>query len=654
MDHSLSLTNSFCVPSISDLQMDEDEMLAGSSVKGSSDYSCASSVTDDEFGVARAPGVVARLMGLDSMPTSNFPEPYSTPYYDYHSLQDAPYYRSRNLDSNSHYHLNHSGNLHEKMEAPVRNVSELKNPKISNRPIEKFQTEMLPPKSAKSIPITHHKLLSPIKSANFIPSENAAHIMEAAARIIGPGPQATTSKAKVPIVGSSSVPIKVRDFKEKVEAAHKPSRLGEASRRPGESNALKYLKGQSMNKSWNGSADTMSARVSSDAEECSSSTKGKGKSISLALQAKANVQKREGINPTGSRNLVAQKESNEVISTELFRSQSSTTQKSTQKKPSTAGTSNVLRQNNQKQNCLVDKGKLPSKQSTSNSQGRKPVNADSSVVRYKSSSKSAGSSKGVLRRSPNSEVVDGKREDSYSSTRNITRKKRSIDGSFHVEKPLNADKMWNNKSEKLIQSGVSTDREANKRKGTDVISFTFTAPMTRSVASPENCREVPEKSRAVSADYRNRGLDFNPADVNSSKFAFLGNNVIGGDALSTLLEQKLRELTRGVETSLNSAGSGGTSSSIFQDSRPGMDALSTTSSWDDYRTQDQMHTDEAFSQYGSGFSSTDLQGFIMKHKFQVHVNDFIYLFQVHIRFPDHTFMDSLHLFVIPIHHSLSS
>lgn len=607
----------FCLPSISDKQMDEDEILTGSSIKDSSEYSCASSVTDDEYGGARAPGVVARLMGLDSMPTSNISDPYSTPFLDSQSHQDA-YWCSRNLSGKSHYRLNHSGNLQEKIEAPVRNVLEPKNLKISSRPIERFQTEMLPPKSAKSIPITHHKLLSPIKSANFIPSENAAHIMEAAARIIGPGPQATTSKAKVPTVGSSSVPLKVRDLKEKVEAAQKPLKLSETSRKPGESSALKYLKGQSMNKSWNGpadsmsarAADSMSARASSDADECSSSTKGKGKSISLALQAKANVQKREGINPSGNRNLVGQRESNEVNSTEVFRSQPST-QKSTHKKTSTLGASNVLRQNNQKQNCSADKGKLPSKSSASKSQVRKSVGGDSSFLRYKSSNKTAGNSKPVARRSSNSEAIDGSRrqEDSNSSTRNITCKKRSIDGNFHLDK---------NKSEKLIQSSDSKEKETNKRIGTDVISFTFTAPMTRSVAGPETCRGVTEKGAAFSANYRSKGSVFVPDD-NGSKFSFLGNNVIGGDALSNLLEQKLRELTHGVETSRNKAGNDDTSPPIFQELKPGVnDALSTTTSLESFRTQQkQMHRDEVVSQFSSGFSSTDLQGYIMKHKFQV-------------------------------------
>jgi hypothetical protein len=227
-------------------------------------------------------------MGLDTLPTSNVSEPYSTPYFDTQSFQDAPYHR-KNVDYYHDHQLMFSGNLLT-LECPTRNPVESKPQKVPSRPIEKFQTEMLPPKSAKSIPITHHKLLSPIKNPGFVPTKTAAHIMEAAARMIEPGPQATV-KSKMPLVGSSSVPLKVqalkekaeasrkvtlvgsssetfkvRDLKEKVEGAYKTARPPEVSRKPVESNAAKYLKGQSLNKSWNGSVD-MSFRASSDTEE---------------------------------------------------------------------------------------------------------------------------------------------------------------------------------------------------------------------------------------------------------------------------------------------------------------------------------------------------------------------------------------------------
>uniref|UniRef100_A0A0V0HUF6 Putative ovule protein n=1 Tax=Solanum chacoense TaxID=4108 RepID=A0A0V0HUF6_SOLCH len=269
----------------------EDDTTAVSSVKGSSDYSCASSITDEEYYGIKPAGVVARLMGLDCLPSSNLSEPYSTPFFDSQSLRSAPSL-SRNLEYQQSFQTVYSSNLHEKMEDLGRSSFEPKQQKIISRPIEKFQTEILPPKSAKSIPATHYKALSPIKRANSIPPQNAAHIMEIAARILDAGPQAT-SKVKSPLIGSSSVPLKYKGLKERAEASQKVAKIAEASRRPAESNASKYLKGQPMNKSWNGSADIARQKDFSDSDESFGGGKTKGKSVSLALQAKAKCYRKE-------------------------------------------------------------------------------------------------------------------------------------------------------------------------------------------------------------------------------------------------------------------------------------------------------------------------------------------------------------------------
>ncbi|KAK9291512.1 hypothetical protein L1049_019460 [Liquidambar formosana] len=175
-----------------------DENGASSSNKGISNYNCASSVTSDDGYGTKAPGVVARLMGLDSLPTSNVCEPCATPFVDSYSLRDACYHRS-NTSFQSEQHMNYT-NMCNRLEEFSRNSVKSMPQKKQSRPIERFQTEILPPKSAKSIPITHHKLLSPIKGPGFIPTKNAAYIMEAAAKIIEPGPQ-TTTKGKIPSFG---------------------------------------------------------------------------------------------------------------------------------------------------------------------------------------------------------------------------------------------------------------------------------------------------------------------------------------------------------------------------------------------------------------------------------------------------------------------
>ncbi|KAG2726959.1 hypothetical protein I3843_01G133400 [Carya illinoinensis] len=620
----------------------EDETGAGSSIKGSSDFSCASSVTDEEGCGSRAPGVVARLMGLESLPTSNSSEPYSTPYFDTHSLQDA-HYPTNYFDYHHDPQIMYSGNLLNKVEDPARNFVESKPPKKLSRPIEKFQTEILPPKSAKSIPITHHKLLSPIKSPGFVPTKNAAHIMEAAARIIDPGPQAAT-KAKLPLVGSSSVHLKVRDLKqrveaaqkvpmvgsssvnlkiqdqkEKVKAAHKTSRVAETSQRPVESNVAKYLKGQSMNKSWSGSVDT-SFGASTGMEEVSSGLASKTKSVSLAIQAKVNVQKREGINSGISRSLVRQKEQSEVNINQPFKSQP-IIHKNLHKKSSLRNASGVLRQNNQKQNCLIEKEKLHSKSSVSNSQGRKVLSVDSSYGRHKNLSKSTGNSK-LGSRKLGLEVPDGDKE-AYSSTKNFPRKKRTIDREFHFEKNRIADDILNGNSQKPVQSksvinGDLSWSQDSRKKGVDVVSFTFTAPLTRSMHGSDTARQVAQKRNGSYLDHQGKSVSL---DTDSLRLSSLGYNVIGGDSLSMLLEQKLRELTHGVGSypcdSLK-VGSASSSASIVQDSVSSLGTVSSTPRLPDKRHQHEMDTDKFGGGYDPDFSFTDPSAFRWKNKFQVH------------------------------------
>ncbi|KAL0457466.1 UNVERIFIED_CONTAM: hypothetical protein Slati_1085800 [Sesamum latifolium] len=591
------------------LQMlDEDEIAGGSSIKGSSDYSCASSVSDEDFHGTRAPGVVARLMGLDSLPRSNSPDPYSTPLFDSQSLPGS-FYQSKNLEYRQDPQIMHSTSSRK---APHQNDTEAKYQ--IHRPIEKFQTEILPPKSAKSIPITHHKLLSPIKSTTFIPPEDAAHIMEAAARIIEPGPQACT-KTKLPLAGSSAVPLKVKDLRKKVREAQKPSKLSEGSQRSAESSAVKNLGGHSMNKSWNGSVDATSIRVLPDTEESSNGAKSKGKSISLALQAKANVLKREGLSLNSSRTLVVQKEISEVSPNQVFTSQLAT-QKGALKKHSRENSSNVLRQNNQKQNSTVDGGKLPMK---SNLQGGKALTGDSSSARQQNSSKPVGTSK-VSYRKLGSEVKDDKRQVISSSSERV-RKRRSIDGNHHSEKNQAAHNMRKDKIGKIIQSTAVMDMQSRReqdsgRMGTDVISFTFTAPLTRSGPDSGRSTVAGETCKILSVDSQNKRTLLNSNGAGAPKFSFPGHDVKVGDTLSTLLEQKLKELTHKVDFSQQK------SQTALHGTVPGLNALMSSTMLEENKSKDGNYTDSLDDQLCSSlYSLRDPKGFINSQNYQILVEE---------------------------------
>ncbi|KAL6519787.1 hypothetical protein OROMI_032681 [Orobanche minor] len=359
------------------LQMlDEEEFAAGSNTKESSDYSYTSSLADSDSYTSKAPNVYAKLMGLDSLPISNILEPNSTSLSDCESVTSFRY-KSKNLeyfrDMEPEYH------------------------KVAQRPIKKFQTEILPPKSAKSTPITRHNLLPPVKSPSSVPPKDAAQIMEAAARIIE-----LDEKTNLPLASSTLVPLKARDSKENVRTAIRKSLKSEPS-------AVKNLKGHSTNKSRNDPVDS----------------KNEGKTISLALQAKANVKKR------------ASKETNELNANKVFTSRA---EKSTLKKTSTRNGTIVLRPNNQKQNCSpLDSGLQC---------GRKVLKGDCSSARQRNSSKLVGPSK------MDSRVKDDDNKTQLSER--VSRKERPSDVGNYYRLEKNRD----------AENG-------------NVVSFTFAAPMTR-------------------------------------------------------------------------------------------------------------------------------------------------------------------------------
>ncbi|KAF6163149.1 hypothetical protein GIB67_025013, partial [Kingdonia uniflora] len=193
--------------------IDEDEC-ARSSIKGNIDYSCSSSMTDDGRNGSKALGVVARLTGLDSLSSSSNSNSYSTTFFDTQYLGDVYSDRGTRGFYNEAKIVDYNNQLVE------RNFMESRRQNMQNIPIERFQifqSEKLPPKFVKSIPISHHKLLSPIKSSGFILEKSAAHIMEATARINYQGPQ-TSRKGKMssPGLRCSSVPLRVQDLKDKV------------------------------------------------------------------------------------------------------------------------------------------------------------------------------------------------------------------------------------------------------------------------------------------------------------------------------------------------------------------------------------------------------------------------------------------------------
>ncbi|GMI65417.1 TON1 Recruiting Motif 8 [Hibiscus trionum] len=520
------------------LTTEGDEYSAASNHRRSGDFNSSSSVTSDEGYGSRAPGVVARLMGLDSLPTQNVSESSSIPFSGSCSLRASRYDRSTPNLWNEYQPTDYA-NISNKLDRSSSNPVEPRLLKVQNRPIERFQTETLPPKSAKPIPITHHKLLSPIRSPAFIPTKNAAYIMEAAAKIIDASPQAT-SKGKVPSFGSSSVPLKVRNLREKIEAAHKvsrPQRADELSE-----SMVNPLKVQNKDKSHSKSDYTPTSRVTKDLEKgISNSSSNKGKSVSLAEQAQVNVRRKEGSSSSVNGSFVKQKERNDAKRKQFSTSQSDI-QRTVEKRASANRTNSVLGQNNQKQNCISNRDNSTSKISTSDQQGRnaRPISGTSGLNRTVNSRKTV------------SVATDTAKEAPMSRRKNLPRKKRPVKEDLPSGQTV-PDISSTNGSGRSIKCNVTTDRHLNqdtdvKKTSMDIVSFTFTSPISKSMPDVSSTNQVAE-NRCSSSFYTDPSSDGDMLFLKSSAFSSPGFNIIGGDALSAILEKKLQELTSRVESS---------------------------------------------------------------------------------------------------------
>ncbi|PUZ64394.1 hypothetical protein GQ55_3G140800 [Panicum hallii var. hallii] len=525
--------------------VDDDEGIGVTSFKGSSDYSCASSVTDEEGREMKAPGVVARLMGLDALPTSGVPEPYCTPFRDTRSFRD-----SQSLKRSPEYSMNDQFSyVPRRVDSYMRKPLDFRAQKMPSSPIERFQIEALPPRSAKPLPMSHHRLLSPIKNPGFSSARNAAQIMEEAAKILQPRAQ-SSSREKICSFSPARIPLRVSEPRESISASQRTvSQRAQSSRNTPELPDVRFSRGQQMSRSWNSEEDIVIFRPSIDSYEInnpSCSKNNKGKSISLAVQAKNNVQKREGA--SSGRNSGVQKEHDDHRTNQPFRSQSNHQRNKQQKKASSSGTSSpVLRQNSQKQNSLVTRGKVAPNKSVSTQQGRKVMAGDSSSGKIKNGSKvsKGGGRKDIV------ESITGDREGSSSNNKDFPQKKRLIERNSTNEKGTFVPEKAVGKLQKQVQPNVVMDEhikwDKESKDTTDVVSFTFTSPLVKPSAGPSRLAGKWDSRSNFNLD---AGCDKDDSDSKIEGPSSVGLNFINGDALSLLLEKKLKELTSKIDPSI--------------------------------------------------------------------------------------------------------
>ena len=452
-------------------QFEVDQSVKNSTFnQGSNSSCCASSVTSDDGNVVKAPSVVARLMGLDCIPQPNLMEPRVNPSLDPYFLRSS--HQANTWDANAEHQSDFDGGSWEHLDSRTS-----KGP--HKRMIERFQTETLPPRSAKPISITHNKLLSPIRNPGFVPSRNPAYVMEAASRMIESSPRMMARTRVVPSSDSSSpVPLRIRDLKEKLEAAQKAS-----TSCPQVSNDNTRSSNQNQTKT------TASGKSSCELKPPSFTAQPKGSS---------NAQRHNSLITSSSgnkRTSSGQKEKAAEAKNRAVKSQNGL------KGASVSGGKNVLKQNHQKQNCR------------DNHQSRKPMNKVVNKVLVDS---------GTTSRSSGSIMTSAEKSKSLPLHRrkNLPRSKKPRNG---VQEPVIK------RGEKSIKCNISMDGDSSttkndQRRETDVISFTFSSSI----------KGLPSRSQGSKQDAADSAVKY---------------NVIGGDSLNALLEQKLRELTLKIESS---------------------------------------------------------------------------------------------------------
>lgn len=367
-------------------------------------------------------------MGLESLPVPNALEPRSNPDFDPYFLRS-----SRNASTWDAYENLGYVNLRSDYDGISWDHLNSRINKECNRPIDRFQTETLPPKSAKPIPVTHNRLLSPIRSPGFVQSRNTAYVMEAASRMIEPSPW-LVSKARISSsVSSSSLPMRIKDLKEKLEASQK----GPIPQISNGTRSNKYLRGKHDEKRTTSSLKTQETNKLLG-KSSFDGLKGKVKPPSVSAYAKANtIHKRDKSGNRGQKEKLETK--NRIVKNGL-------------KDSSASSGKTVIKPNNQKGSKVMNK----------------VVNKVSVEI-------------GTTSKKPGFTATSAEKNtpSSFSCKKNLPRNKKTPNG---VHEPGVISDKRIIRGEKLIKCNITVDGklktgEDDRKKAMDVISFTFSSPI---------------------------------------------------------------------------------------------------------------------------------------------------------------------------------
>uniref|UniRef100_A0A0E0P3H5 DUF4378 domain-containing protein n=1 Tax=Oryza rufipogon TaxID=4529 RepID=A0A0E0P3H5_ORYRU len=486
------------------------------SLKESSEHSCSSSVVDDEALVRRGPTVVARLMGLDSMPAASSSGSYTMPL----TVQQSP--------QNSTIHdefigRSYVGSPHKMPGSPH---------KMPGSPIDRFRMEALPPRFAKRTLSVAQNKLSPMKNPNHISSRNAADIMEAASRIIGAGVE-VISPYRVRDVGYANT-VRVYSQREIAIVQQRPPRMNEALKKHDGLTSYRLPTGKPLDGSLKSSGNTSASVVSQSNGGAPVGPKVKASSRSSPDSRATNVQGREDISKI-SRKLATRDPERRMVE------RNGINQGKNNNQVGMASSSNVLVQNNRKQNAMV-KHKVNSKPPTPNRQ-RSNTHSINGTMRKVGTAGTPSENNTQGNRNMELRSTGHANRRQNSTAKSIPKPGRLPDGRIHSVKTRPSDKDIADRSQRRVRHNIVIDEQSpfsmNKKKiSTDIVSFTFTAPVDKPLSGYRLPNHLVEKQFM-----KNASSVPNSSETSSAKF-----DSIDGDYLGLLLEQKLRELTSGVRS----------------------------------------------------------------------------------------------------------
>ncbi|XP_077253261.1 dnaA initiator-associating protein [Tasmannia lanceolata] len=550
----------------------EDENRGGfpNTKKPEIDSTCSYPCADKNYGM-RTPGLVARLMGLESMPALHHDKPkkvlVSEFYYDQEKELGK---RLANHNKTSEFSCSEHDSSFEKGPAKLdsRPQKIQKTGLFERQPVSRFGAEALQLKGVLNRSKKHHqKLVSPIKSPRTLSRRNAARLMVAATKILEPESH-PNNRAKCYLTYSPSPHLPLRD---KGTFEGMPAFLSEQSREPTYPFAAKSLKEQSSCGSLLDVVSNIEERVPkftfSSLELSNTSSQGLGKSkmkpplasqeqervVSLAVQGKANVQRRTQNFP--DRKPYSKKDHGQCV-------------RRRQCKPQLDVASNLLKSNCQKQNqILIVKDKVPPKPKLCSRQIRSNSSADTFNGAKDYISLNRNLNNHTRTRIP-TKVLDNKigrdrsacdkKDDSSSRVKTLVRKRRPMSTSPQIENvgfvSSTIGKERSVRSDVITRNGTGLNAHSMNQRSVKNEVQTKLETLEKTKGRVEILCTDPHPERVISGEKNGNSSYQSGAEVR-------------GDTLGALLERKLRELTRAGGDALEAgdALSGKSTASILQE-----------------------------------------------------------------------------------------